>query len=117
MAISGRFVLLALLGMVPALLFPGWPSAVVVMLLLASVLLADLVLAAPLRHVSVQRGDPGSVALTGSAESVLTVANTGRRALRGLVRDAWQPSAGAQNPRQHLNVPAGERRRMAVTLR
>lgn len=116
MAISGRFVLLALLGLVPAVLLPGWESATAVLLLLAAAALLDLGLAVPLRHVSVQRTNPGSVALGGSAQSVLTVANAGRRALRGLLRDAWQPSAGAQNPRQRLLVPAGERRRMTVTL-
>ena len=117
MAISGRFVLLSLLGLIPVALLPGWGSATVVVLLLAAAALLDLGLAASLRQVSVQRNDPGSVPLTGSAESVLTVSNAGRRALRGLVRDAWQPSAGAQDPSQRVHVPAGERRRMTVTLR
>lgn len=60
---------------------------------------------------------PGNVTLTGSTESVLTIGNTGSRPLRALVRDAWQPSAGAQNPRQRVDVPAGERRRMKVLLK
>ncbi|MDF2978634.1 MAG: lipoprotein, partial [Actinomycetospora sp.] len=32
------------------------------------------------------------------------------------LRDAWEPSAGAVPTRQHLVVPAGERRRVATTL-
>jgi uncharacterized protein (DUF58 family) len=72
--------------------------------------------AATLRKVKLDRTLPGNVTLSGSAESVLTIGNTGTRRLRAVVRDAWQPSAGAQNPRQRLDVPAGERRRMTVLL-
>jgi uncharacterized protein (DUF58 family) len=48
---------------------------------------------------------------------VLTVHNSGKRRLRAVVRDAWQPSAGAENPVQAAEVPAGERRRLSVRLR
>ena len=116
MAVSGRFVVLALLGLIPVALLPGWGSAALVGLLLLASALLDLALAVPLRQVSVQRNDAGSVPLAGQTESVLTVANAGRRMLRGLVRDAWQPSAGARNPVQPLVVPPGERRRITVTL-
>ena len=117
MAISGRFVLLALAGLVPVMLFPGWGTVLLVCLVLCAFLLLDLALAAPLRKVTLDRALPGNVTLTGSCESVLTIGNTGPRPLRGLVRDAWQPSAGAQNSRQRIDVPAGERRRMKVLLK
>lgn len=117
MAISGRFVLLAFIGLAPVLLIPGWWTVLLVLLALGALLLLELGLAASLKSVTVERQSPGSVTLTGTAESVLTVRNNGNRALRALVRDAWQPSAGAANPRQDLAVPAGERRRMTVRLR
>ena len=34
-----------------------------------------------------------------------------------MLRDAWQPSAGAENPVHETDVPAGERRRLIVRLR
>ncbi|WP_209750924.1 MULTISPECIES: DUF58 domain-containing protein [unclassified Arthrobacter] len=116
MAISGRYVLLALAGLVPIMLFPDWGTVLLVCLVLCAVLLLDLAMAASPRKITLDRTLPGNVTLTGSAESVLTIGNTGSRPLRALVRDAWQPSAGAQNPRQRVDVPAGERRRMKVLL-
>ena len=48
------------------------------------------------------------VRLHESTETVLTIANTGRRALRAVVRDAWVPSAGARPRAQDVVVPPGE---------
>ena len=117
MALSGRFVVLALLGLVPVLLLPGWWTVLGVIAVLAGLLGLELGLAASLRTIDVERADPGHVALNGTAHSVLTVRNQGGRRLRGLIRDAWQPSAGAQNAVQPMDIPAGERRRADVTLR
>lgn len=117
MALSGRFVVLALLGLVPVLLLPGWWTVLGVTAVLAALLGLELGLAASLRTIDVQRADPGHVALNGTAHSVLTVSNQGGRRLRGLIRDAWQPSAGAQDAVRPLDIPAGERRRAQVTLR
>jgi len=117
MAISGRFVLLALAGLVPVMLFPDWGTVLLVCLVLCAFPLLDVSLAASLRQVTVERTLPGNVTLTSSTESVLMISNTGSRTLRAMVRDAWQPSAGAQNPRQRVQVPAGERRRMIVLLK
>lgn len=116
MALSGRFVLLALLGLVPVLLLPGWGTVLSVILVLAALLGLDLGLAASPRAIDVQRADPGNVALNGVAASVLTLRNNGRRRLRATVRDAWQPSAGALNPAQELEIPARESRPMTVRL-
>jgi uncharacterized protein (DUF58 family) len=117
MAISGRFVLLALLGLVPVLLYPAWGTVLLACLILGAALVLDLVLAAALHDVAVDRAVPGNVTLAAAAESVLTITNAGRRRLLATVRDAWQPSAGALNPVQELEIPPGERRRMTVTLR
>jgi uncharacterized protein (DUF58 family) len=116
MALSGRFVLLALLGLVPVLILPGWGTVLAVVLALAALLGLDLILAASPRAIDVSRAEPGNLTLHGTAFSVLTLRNTGGRQLRATVRDAWQPSAGAVNPVQDLDVPALESRRMTVRL-
>jgi uncharacterized protein (DUF58 family) len=117
MAISGRFVLLVLVGLVPVLLLPGWGTVFLVACSLSALAALDLVLAGSPRRVQIVRKEPGNVTLHGNAESLLTVSNDGGRRLRGTLRDAWQPSAGARNPLQDLDVPAGESRRATVHLR
>ncbi|TLM75931.1 DUF58 domain-containing protein [Pseudarthrobacter sp. NamB4] len=117
MAISGRYVLLVLLGLVPVLLLPGWGTVLLVAAVLAGLAALDLLLAASLRQVRVTRSEPGNVTLHSSADAVLTVGNDGSRRLRGILRDAWQPSAGAQNAVQKISVPAAESRRVTVRLR
>ncbi|WP_411373743.1 DUF58 domain-containing protein [Arthrobacter sp. MPF02] len=117
MAVSGRFVLLALLGTVPVLLLPGWGTVLAVLAVLAALATADLLLAGSLKHVRVLRSEPGNVALHGTTEARLTVRNDGTRRVRGTLRDGWQPSAGALNPVQRIDVPAREGRRVAVRLR
>jgi uncharacterized protein (DUF58 family) len=117
MAISGRFVLLVLLGVVPVLVLPGWGTVLLVAGLLTVLAAVDLLAAAPLRTVSVQRTEPGNVTLHAAVDAGLKVRNDGGRRLRGVLRDAWQPSAGAENPVQDVEVPAGEGRRVTVRLR
>ncbi|WP_026540044.1 DUF58 domain-containing protein [Paenarthrobacter nicotinovorans] len=116
MAVSGRFVLLALAGLLPLVLFPGWNTVLFVAMGLLLLLILDLLLAASPAGLALDRGHPGNVTLEGRAETVVTVANPTRRKLRANIRDAWQPSAGATNNIQSLVVPPGERRRMRVAL-
>lgn len=116
MAVSGRFVLLAALGTVAVVLYPGAASILLWLAFLAAAAGADLLLAVSPRHLQVRRQLPESVRLTESAVSTLVVRNKSGRALRAAIRDCWQPSAGALNPEQQLAVPAGEARRMAVAL-
>lgn len=116
MSVTGRLVLLALLGVVPVLLYPG-PASITLwaaLLVLGSAL--DLLLAASPRAVGVQRQLPETVRLTERTISTLTVRNHSRRPFRGWIREGWQPSAGAHNPVHHLRVPAGEGRNVSVQL-
>jgi uncharacterized protein (DUF58 family) len=116
-AITGRAALLAALGVVPLGLFPGWAA----MLSWAGVLLLgiglDVALAGSPRGVTVQRLPVPAVRLGEPVEAAFVLANTGRRRVRGAVRDAWQPSAGAVLARQRLDLPAGQRRRLVTALR
>ncbi|TLM86810.1 DUF58 domain-containing protein [Pseudarthrobacter sp. NamE5] len=117
MAISGRYVLLVLLGVMPVLLLPGWGTVLLVAAVLAGLAALDLLLAASLRQIHLTRSEPGNVTLHSPANAVLTVVNDGSRRLRGILRDAWQPSAGAQNSVQEIDVPPAESRRVTVRLR
>jgi uncharacterized protein (DUF58 family) len=115
-AISGRLVLLALLGLVPVLLSPGWWTVLLVGCILCAASTIDLALAAPLRRIGLERATTTNVTLGASTTAVLSITNPGNRLLHAVVRDAWQPSAGARNPLQRVDVPPGERRRMTVVL-
>ena len=115
MALSGRLVVLGLLG----LLLVGYPAIVLVGYtgLLLLVVLLDLTLAAPITALRLRRDPSPSVRLGNSTESALRIANTGRRRLRARVRDAWVPSAGASPWDQSVVVAAGERRVLHTQLR
>jgi uncharacterized protein (DUF58 family) len=117
MALTGRAALLALLGVLwVALVQPGWAGLGVWLLVVAVAVGADLLLAGSPAALRVERADVPSVRLGEGVQSVLRVTNAGRRRLRGVVRDAWVPSAGAQGDRHVLDVPPGERRRVATLL-
>lgn len=121
MTVTGRFVLLILLGVVPIVLLGAEPDVAALVLLTWLLLSAalgalDLVLAASPRALSVQRVLPRRVRLGESVTSELYLTNTGRRTLHGVVRDAWQPSAGAGNNRSSTTIPPRERRRIDLTL-
>ncbi|MEG9248827.1 DUF58 domain-containing protein [Arthrobacter sp. Soc17.1.1.1] len=117
MVLTGRLVLLALLGVVPVVLFPGATSILLWVALLAAVTALDLALAASPRRVGIVRELPEGVRLGEECRSALVLRNDTSRPLRATVREAWQPSAGAADPEQAVQVPAGEARRMTVRLR
>ena len=117
MAITGRLVLLALAGLVPVLLVPSGTTILAWLLLLLAVTAVDLALAASPRAISLRREVPDSARLTQPAGATLTISNGSGRTLRALVREGWQPSAGAVGTRQRITVAAGERVRMTVGLR
>ncbi|PCN49312.1 DUF58 domain-containing protein [Curtobacterium sp. 'Ferrero'] len=114
MALSGRFVAFLAVAVVPVVLLgTGWAGVAWTVVVLAAAAL-DLVLAADLRRVRVDRRMP-RVARRGTvAEGTLVLANDGGRPLRAVVRDLWEPSAGHGPSRARLTVPAGERRTARV---
>ncbi len=116
MALSGWFVALVALGVVP-IAVTGQP--VVLAYWLAFVVAAgllDLLLAGSPRTVELSRDVPGRVRLGETVESTLSLANAGRRRVHGVVRDGWQPSAVAAPLRARIDIPRGERRAVTTTL-
>ena len=116
MALTGRFVALLAIGVVPivvlgqAWVLIGWVSFVLAIGVL------DLALAASPRQVRVSRDLPSRLRLGESVRADLILSNVGRRTLRGIIRDAWQPSAGASQTRHPIVVPSSERRIVSTTL-
>ncbi|TRW88718.1 DUF58 domain-containing protein [Mycolicibacterium sp. 018/SC-01/001] len=81
---------------------------VVVLALLTLAVVADVVLAGSPRAVEFERGGTRSARLGQPVEVSLRVSNRGRSRVRGVVRDAWAPSARAA-PRTHsLDLVAGQ---------
>lgn len=116
MAFSGLFVALLALGIVPVVII-GTPWALLVWLVFVALLAtADLLLAGSPRRIDVSRDLPDRVRLGEPVTATLVLTNTGRRRVRGTVRDGWQPSAAANPSRSRLDVPAGERRLVSTTL-
>ncbi|MFT4124281.1 MAG: DUF58 domain-containing protein [Microbacteriaceae bacterium] len=117
MAVSGRLVALLGLGAVPVLLLPApWPALAGWLALVLALAAVDIALAGSPRTVRVERRLAESVRRGETVTAMLWLANTGRRTVRGVVRDAWPPSAGARPGRQRISVPAGERRSTATSL-
>ncbi|WP_345710523.1 DUF58 domain-containing protein, partial [Kineococcus glutinatus] len=86
-------------------------------LVVAALIALDVVLAPSPRRLLLEREVAPSVRLGEPCTSTVTVTNTGSRRARGLLRDAWQPSAGAGQDRHRIDVPPGERRRTSTQLR
>jgi uncharacterized protein (DUF58 family) len=115
-ALSGWFVALLVVGAVPVVALEGWPGFFGWLGLVAILTAIDLAIAGSPRALRFDRTTPARVRLGETVESSLLVTNTGRRRVLGVLRDAWQPSAGALPTRQPLALPRGERRAFRVTL-
>ena len=116
MVLTGRTGLVALLCAVPVVISP-YPALTfgVLALLLAVAVVVDIVLAGSPRGLRLTRSGPTSARLGQPVTAALTVHNSGRR-FRGVVRDAWAPSARAE-PRMHpVNISAGQHVQLETTL-
>jgi uncharacterized protein (DUF58 family) len=116
MAWSGWFVLLVALGILPIVLFDDPMWLLLWVIIVAAVGVIDLLLAGSPRRLALERRLPDRVRLGETVSSELLVTNAGRRRLRGIIRDGWQPSAGAHSTRARIDLPVGERRAITATL-
>ena len=116
MALTGRAALLALLLVVPVVLLPSGWTVLAGIVLIAVLALVDVALAAPVSALRLSRSGATACRLGNAAEVALSVTNGSARRLRGVLRDAWVPSAGASPRTQDLDIPSGERRVLTTTL-
>ena len=116
MAVTGRAALVALLGTLAAVLLPGVAALVVVDGCIVVAILADAAMAGSVRRLEISRAGDTRIMLGQRGVTTLTITNPGHRTLRGVVRDGWQPSAGASEPAV-IRIPAGGRATVTTTLR
>nr|WP_218886241.1 DUF58 domain-containing protein [Kineococcus aurantiacus] len=107
---------MALLGLVLVVAWPGWAAFWVWLLVCAVLVGLDAALAPSPRRLAISRPPLPAVRLGERRSTGLLVQNTGGRRVRGVLRDAWVPSAGATGTRHRLDLPPGERRRLEVVL-
>jgi uncharacterized protein (DUF58 family) len=116
-ALTGRLGLLALAAAVlVGTIAPSGTGLLLVTATLLALVAVDLALAGPVRPLTFHRAGDTSVRLGQPARVRLTVANPSGRRVRGRLRDAWPPSAGAATQRHPLDLPPGERRHVVTAL-
>ncbi|BBZ30686.1 membrane protein [Mycolicibacterium madagascariense] len=118
MVLTGRIGQIAVVGVLPIAVSP-WPATtfVVLLALLLLAVVVDAALAASTAHLGFSRAGDATARLGESVTAGLIVENRGRRRFRGVVRDAWAPSARAA-PRTHeTNLAVGQRVRLDTVLR
>jgi uncharacterized protein (DUF58 family) len=116
MALTGRAALTALIGALVVLAFRTAAAVLAVEGLLLAGIVADLIMAAGVRPLRMTRSGDTSVRLGETASVTLVLENPGRRRMRALVRDAWEPSARAAPSRFNVRVPGGGRASATVSL-
>src|SRR5262245_42735567 len=117
MILTGRSLALLLCGAVPTVLRPEFSTVWAWAALCLVLVVADAVAAGSPRAIALTRVPSQQVRLGEMASTTLLVSNTSRRRFRGVLRDAWQPSAGATGNRHALVLPPGERRAVTTRLR
>ena len=108
MVLTGRVAVLLLLGAGPLLLRPETSTAWVWVLAVLLAVATDLLLAVSPTRLEITRSAPTRVRQREESTTTLHVRNPGRRRVRGLVRDAWQPSAGTRGERHRVSLGGGE---------
>jgi len=117
-ALTRRTAFIALIGVLVVFVYPlrGYMVLIVEGALVVGVV-ADLALAGSVRALRVSRYGDTARRLDEVSEVGVLVVNTGGRRVRGVLRDAWPPSAEASPTRRAIDVPAGERRRFPTVIR
>lgn len=122
MFVTGRLAVAVGIGVVPVVLaglagFSGYAAAGIWIALCALLVAVDAVLAANPAAATVTRRVPARTRIGEPVTASVALHNLGPRTLHALIRDAWQPTAGADADRRRVEVPPGERRRVEIPLR
>ena len=116
MALTGRAPLLLLLGLVPVVLRPAASTVWIWIGLVGVVVLLDWALAVRPSKVAMVRRPTGQVRLGDPATTTVAAENLASRRIVAVVRDAWQPTAGATGNRHRLRLGPGESRVLVTSL-
>ena len=116
MFISFRFVLLAIAGFIPMVLWPSWVTVFAIVGTLALVLLVDIVLTPSPRKVSIVRSENKQVRLAEPLEVWVELTNTSSRRIHGQIRDGWQPQANDPQPIHRMDIVPGATQRFTSVL-
>ncbi len=116
MFVSFRFVLLAIAGFIPMVLWPSWVTVFVLVGALTLVLLIDITLTPSPRKVSIIRSENKQVRLAEPLEVWVELTNTSNRRIRGQIRDGWQPQANDPQPLHRIDIAAGATQRLTSVL-
>jgi uncharacterized protein (DUF58 family) len=114
-ALTGRAALVALAGTLAALALRTTAGLLLVDGGIVVAILADITMAASVRRLQLSRSGDTRVMLGQRGATTLAIVNPGGRELRGVVRDSWQPSAGASE-RFRVRIPAGGRAEVTTAL-
>jgi uncharacterized protein (DUF58 family) len=119
--VTGRLPLLVAVGAAPVVLLSiggvdAWLAAAGWLVLCAAAAFADAFAAPDPRALTAERTLPRRALLGQTVTTGLRLRNTGRRTLRGRLRDAWQPTAGAPSERPAVSIPPGESRVLSIPL-
>lgn len=117
MAITGRVPLLLLAGLIPVVLRPELGTMWLWVLLVVLVVLVDWWLAPRPGRLELLRSPTGAVRQGNPAATTLAVMNPTGRRYSGILRDAWQPTAGASDNRHRLTLGAGSTTQVTTNLR
>ena len=116
MTVTGRVPLLLLAGVGALVVRPAGSTATWWVLAVALLVGLDVLLAPRPGELEVTRRPDGSVRQGQTTSTSLVVANPGGRRVRGLLRDAWQPSAGATGNRHRLDLAPGDQVLLRTSL-
>lgn len=117
MFISFRFVLLAIVGFIPMIFWPGYGTVLVLLAVLVLILGLDLLLTPSPKHVTIRRSENRQVRLDEPLDVWVDLTNTSQRRMRGHVRDGWQPSANDRQPLHRMNLAPGATQRFVTELK
>jgi uncharacterized protein (DUF58 family) len=115
-ALTGRAAVAAVIGALVVLALRTVAALLLVNAVILILIVADVILAAPVRSLRVARSGDTRIRLGETGAITVALENPGRRALRGTVRDAWQPSTQARPGRAQVSVPASGRMQLMTTL-
>ena len=117
MTVTGRVPLLLLAGVLALVVRPVGSTAAWWVLAVVLLVGLDVLFAPRSGQLEVTRRPGAAPVRQGQTTSTaLVVANPGRRRVRGMLRDAWQPSAGATGNRHRLDLSPGDQVLLRTSL-